>query len=91
MDWTYRQGVREISVTLQDGNGVLVFTDYQQRVRWQAALLVTGTHFVLRRRGEWRDVDLGFMNHAVMKLAEERFALDSSVTTIHVAYLPATN
>ena len=91
MQFNYEQGAREVSVTLQNGDGVLVYTDYQQRVRWEATLTVSGSHFVLRRRGGWRDVNLGFVNHAVVRLAEERFELDPSVTAIRVTYLPATN
>ncbi len=91
MQFNYEQGARDLSITLQNGDGVLVYTDYQQRVRWEATLVVSGSRFVLRRRSGWRDVDLGFVNRAVVKLAKDKLGLDLSVVTVHVAYLPATN
>ena len=91
MQSNYKKGDQEVSITLRDGDGVLVYTDYGRRVRWEAILAVSGSCFVLRRRGGWKDVNLGFINSAVVRLAEEELQLDMSTVVIRVAYLPAVN
>ena len=91
MKFNYKQGDQEVSITLQDGDGVLVYTDYGRRVRWEAVILVSGSCFALRRRGGWNDVNLGVVNSAVVRFAEEELELDLSANVVRVAYLPATN